>query len=202
MYARGLNLPEVCLYKWLDNKKCIGKTIIVFQSDFLTWLAKNGNGKTISRRHVTRVFHNLAERGFCEVKARGFGCFEVTLYSLNFALGLKNQDETNMPDGSKPQNVTMATDKPQDRLSDRGKQQQLIEIKKLCLSVGVNYRLEKDWWEVFNHGIEKIEAIVEMLSFKLARSRIPIFNPCGWFKQALRDNYYLDFYRHQIYTRL
>ena len=190
MYSRGLNAPEICLYKWLWNKKAIGKRILIHCDDFLEWMKKNTEGgKCISKRHGFRVIRNLGARGFCEIKERSCGFFEIILFSLDFVFGRKTKEATNPP-REKPSN-------PQEdgeAKKSASLQQQLLRIKELCLEVDINYRLPKDWWEIVGHGVEKVEATIEVFKHRLKNSlRNPIYNPPGWFKQALRDNYYLDF---------
>ena len=191
MQERGLGTNGICAYKWLFNKNCIGKTIIVYYSQFRKWMAKNKqNGETISKRHASRVIHNLGEKGFAEVKSLGGGAFEITLFSLDFVFGQKCHDETDLSSEAKSQNQDTAKDSPNKTPSARVKQQQLVEIKKLCTQAGIKYRLDKDWWEIVSHGIEKVEATINLMKYRSLTT--PILNVPGWFKQALRRNYYLD----------
>ncbi len=191
MRERGLGFNGLCAYKWLFNKNCIGKTIIVYYSQFRKWMAKNSkNGETISRRHASRVIHNLGEKGFAEVKSLGGGAFEVTLFSLDFIFGRKCQDQTDSSSDAKSQDEDPPKDTPHNTPSARVKQQQLIQIKQLCTQAGIKYRLDKDWWEIASHGIEKIEATINLMKYRSLTT--PIANIPGWFKQALRRNYYLD----------
>ena len=191
MNAKGLGPKEMCAYSWLLNKKAVGKTIIVYREDFRKWLAKTpvGDG-SISRRHASRVLQNLEERGFAEVKNRGFGAFEITLFSLDFVFGRESHDKTDLSSESKSQDEDPPRGSPNNAASARVKQQQLIQTKQLCTQAGIKYRLDKDWWEIASHGIEKIEATINLMKYRSLTT--PIANIPGWFKQALRRNYYLD----------
>ena len=191
MREHGLGTNEICAYKWLFNKKCIGKTIIVYYSQFRKWIAKNSqNGGTISKRHASRVIHNLGERGFAEVQSLGGGAFEIILFSLDFVFGRKSRFETDLSSEVKSQTQDSAISSPNKTPSARIMQQQLVQIKTLCTQAGINYRLDKDWWEIASHGIEKVEATINLMKYRSLTT--PIENVPGWFKQALRRNYYLD----------
>ena len=191
MNAKGLGGKEMCAYFWLVSKKAVGKTVIVYLEDFRKWLKKDpfGDG-SISRRHASRVIHNLAEKGFAEVKSLGGGAFEVTLFSLDFVFGRKCQDQTDSSSEAKSQDEDPPKDSPHNTPNAKVKQQQLIQIKQLCTQAGIKYRLDKDWWEIADHGIEKIEATINLMKYRSLTT--PITNIPGWFKQALRRNYYLD----------
>ena len=191
MQERGLSTNGICAYKWLLNKRCIGKTIIVYYSQFRKWMAKNKqNGEPISKRHASRLIHSLGEKGFAEVKSLGGGAFEVTLFSLDFVFGQECRDETKLSSASKSQDQDPANTSPHKAQSARVKQQQLIQTKQLCTQAGIKYRLDKDWWEIASHGLEKIEATINLMKYRSLTT--PITNIPGWFKQALRRNYYLD----------
>ena len=191
MRERGLNTNEICAYKWLLNKNSIGKTIIVYYSQFRKWIAKNSqNGETISKRHAARVLHNLGKRGFAEVQSLGNGAFEITLFSLDFVLGQKSADATELSNQAKSQNQDRTIASPHNSPSAKIKQQQLIKIKQLCTQAGIKYRLDKDWWEIVSHGIEKVEATINLMKYRSLTTRIT--NAPGWFKKALRCNYHLD----------
>ena len=192
MRERGLGINEICAYKWLFNKRSIGRRIIVYYNQFREWMTRNSNkGRTISKRHASRVIHNLGERGFAEVKSLGGGAFEITLFSLDFVFGQKSLDETNLSSRSKLQTQDSARASPNNTSKASIMQQQLIEIKKLCAQAGIKYRLDKDWWEIASHGIEKIEETINLMKHR-ARSTT-IHNPPGWLRKALRENYYLDY---------
>ena len=191
MNAKGLSGKEMCAYFWLARKKAIGRIITVYREDFRKWLKKDpfGDG-SISSRHTSRVLHNLAAKGFAEVTSRGFGTFEITLFSLDFVFGRKCQDETNLSSDSKSQDRDSAKASPHNTPSTRFKQQQLIQTKQLCTQAGIKYRLDKDWWEIASHGLEKVEATINLMKYRSLTT--PIINAPGWFKKALRCNYYLD----------
>lgn len=70
------------------------------------------------------------------------------------------------------------------------KQQQLIDTKQLCKSNGINFREDRDWYEIASHGLEKIGKTIKLL--KLRACTGDISNPLGWFRIALRRNFYLD----------
>lgn len=187
MRSRGLNITEVCAYKYCYNRG-VGQTIIIFPEEMREWMRKTShNDTTISTRHAWRVINNLCDRGFGEITRSGFGRVELVIYSLDFVFGRQCQikTETPKPDPESPEDSNAAE-------KNRTKQQQLILTKQICRSAGVNYRLEKDWWEIALHGIEKIKATIDTMRRQLANPRTSIYNPCGWLKVALRDNYYLD----------
>ncbi len=93
MYSRGLNLPEVCGYKYCHNRG-VGKVIVIYPDEFKQWIEKNSHdGKTISKRHSWRVIRNLCDRGFGEIIRSGFGRIELILYSLDFVFGRKSLGE-------------------------------------------------------------------------------------------------------------
>ena len=191
-YSHGLNMPEVCAYKYIFNRKKDrrndGEIISICPLDYRQWIAKNShNGKTISIRHSSRAIENLCDRGFGEIVRRGFGRIELKLYSLDLVFGRICADLPNMPNPD-----PVKADDIDAQQKKRVKQQQLILTKEICTKAGINYRLEKDWWEVASHGIEKIKATVERMLLQMSTSRTQIYNPCGWFKVALKDNYYLD----------
>ncbi|MEM9274395.1 MAG: hypothetical protein AAGA80_15735 [Cyanobacteria bacterium P01_F01_bin.143] len=191
MHAKGLGIKEICAYSWLINQKAVGKKIIVYREDFRKWLAKTPAGEaSISRRHGSRVLHNLGKRGFAEVKSRGYGAFEITLFSLDFVFGRESQDKTDLSSEPKSQDEDPSRGSPNNSLSAKVKQQQLIKIKQLCTQAGIKYRLEKDWWEIVSHGIEKVEATINLMKYRSLTT--PITNAPGWFKKALRCNYHLD----------
>jgi hypothetical protein len=187
MCSRGLNAPEICAYKYCYNRG-FGRQLTIFPEEFRKWMEKHTHdGSTISVRHSWRVIRNLCDRGFGEIIRSGFGRIELVLYSLDFVCGRKSKAETETPkpDPEDADNSNAAE-------KSRVKQQQLILTKQICKSVGINYRLEKDWWEIASHGIEKIKATIDRMLIQLSNSRTSISNPCGWLRVALRDNYYLD----------
>ncbi len=189
MGSRGLNFPEFSAYKYCFNRdRGRGKKITIYPEEFRTWMSKNSHdGSCISKRHSWRVIQNLCDRGFGEIIRRGFGKIELIIYSLDFVFGRKSQVETETPDPDSPK----ASDSDDNKKS-RVNQQQLILTKKICQDAGVKFRLEKDWWEIASHGIEKIQTTIEIMYERAGNPRSPIYNLCGWFKTALRDNYYLD----------
>ena len=197
LHAKGITLTHLSAYSWLRNQGAIGKKIIVCYQDFMKWFKKYaGGGHGLSRRHARRVLLELGERGLAKVEFKGFGgMFAIVLFDLNFALGRKDPEKTKTPTEEKSQTEEPVMAKDQKSASKEVFQQQLILAKKLLKEAGINYHLEKDWWEIVSHGIEKIEATVEYFKFKLKNPSIsnPIYNPGGWFRQALRDNYYLDY---------
>lgn len=187
MYSRGLNAPEMCAYKYCYNRG-IGKKLTIIPKNFRAWMSKNSHdGSCVSERHGWRVFKNLGDRGFGEIIRSGFGRIELVLYSLDFVCERKSQAETETP---KPD--PEKTDDSSAAKKSAVKQQQLILTKQVCKSFGVNYRLEKDWWEIASHGLEKVKATLNRMMIQIASSRTTIHNPCGWLRIALRDNYYLD----------
>ena len=194
LYALGVNTSELCAYKWLYNKRAIGKRITVYYSDWMKWIYNTTKGlKAISKRHASRVLHNLGELGLADVKCRGFGRFEITLFSLDFALGLKSDDSPNLSEDEKPQNKQPTTPKEQSEQERKAFQQQLIITKQLFAEIGVNYREEKVWWEIASYGLEKIEKTIEYFQFKMRATPGCIYNPAGWFRKALLGDYYLTF---------
>ena len=187
MYSHGLNSPEMCAYKYCYNRG-IGKVIAIDPKEFCKWMAKNShNGKAVSDRHSWRAIRNLCDRGFGEIIRDGFGRIELVLFSLDFVCGRIREPETKMPEPDPEK-----SDSCDNAEKNSVKQQQLIQIKQICSSVGINYRLEKDWWEIASHGVEKIKTTVKAMLLQISRGRTKIKNPPGWFKIALQDNYYLD----------
>ena len=187
MYSRGLNAPEICAYKYCYNRG-VGKEIIIYPQEFRAWLSKNSHdGSCVSKRHAWRAINNLCERGFGEIKRSVFGRIELVLFSLDFVCGRKREYQTEKPDP-----VPGKSDDSNAAEKTPIKQQQLILTKQICKSVGINYRLEKDWWEIASYGIEKLKATIDRMLVQMASKRTKIYNPCGWLKVALRDNYHLD----------
>lgn len=199
----NLNLVDLCAYKWLHNKKSRGKSILVSHADFRTWFANVAKGqKTISTRNAPRAFERLHEAGLINLKKRGFGLFEVTVFSFDFALGLISHDTPQTASDEKRQDQDSEGTKNKFDLKSRVFQQQLITVKQLLAKIGVNFRLEKDWWEIASYDLEEIEATVEYFQFKEAKHPGSIYNPAGWVRQALKFKYYLDFdSRNPIYER-
>lgn len=187
MWSRGLNAPEVCAYKYCYNRG-VGKEIVIYPKEFRAWQQKHSHdGSAISDRHSWRSIRNLCDRGFGEIKRSGFGRVELVLYTLDFVCGRDRSLKTKEPnpDPRKP-------DDSNENKKSGVKQQQLILTKQICQAVGINYRLDKDWWEIASHGIDKIKATVNIMLIQIGNGRTSIYNPCGWLKVALRDNYYLD----------
>ncbi len=187
MYSRGLNAPEICAYKYGSNRG-VGKEITIYPKEFRAWISSHSHDKsTVSDRHSWRAIRNLCDRGFGEIVTDGFGRIVLVLFSLDFVCGRNSQTETKKPkaDPEKPDDSNTAE-------KSRVKQQQLILTKQICKSAGINYRLEKDWWEIASHGIDKIKATIDKMMIQISRGRTMIYNPPGWLKVALRENYYLD----------
>lgn len=187
MWSRGLNASEMCAYKYGSNRG-VGKVIVIYPKEFRAWQEKHSHdGSSVSDRHSWRTYRNLCDRGFGEIKRSGFGRIELVLYSLDFVCGRNSGAETNPPDADPAEACNSNVAK-----KSRTKQQQLILTKQICKSVGVDYRLEKDWWEIASYGVEKVQSTVEAMLLQIGRGRTVIKNPCGWFKVALRDDYHLD----------
>jgi hypothetical protein len=185
---------DFCAYKWLFNKKIFGKPILISYKDFMDWYFKKSKGKaSTSERTASRAFHRLAKKGLAEVKSRGSGMFEITLFDLNVALGLSCPDSPKMASEEKRQDVEPVKPKTQCEVKKRVLQQQLIEAKKLLSQIGVNYRLEKDWWEIVGHGLEAIEETVNYFKYKIFKKPDCIYNPAGWVRDCLKYGYWLDF---------
>lgn len=201
--VNNLNMVDLCAYKWLHNKKSRGKSILVSHGDFRTWFATVAKGqKTISTRNAPRIFERLHQAGLINLKKRGFGLFEVTVFSFDFALGLISHDTPRLANDEKRCDTDSSSPKSKFDLKSKVFQQQLIRAKQLLTSIGVNFRLEKDWWEIASYDLEEIEATVEYFQFKEAKHPGSIYNPAGWFRQALKCKYYLDFdTRTPIYER-
>lgn len=137
---------------------------------------------------IERAFKRLAKVGLIEIIYKlGFGKFVVKVKSLDDLVNHLNYSETEESDPQKPE-PSNSKKNPKTGI----KQQQLIEIKQICQDAGINYRLDKDWWEIANHGVEKVRATIEHMLNQSLNPRTVIRNRCGWFKVALRDNYYLD----------
>ena len=190
----GVNTSELCAYKWLYNKRAIGKKITVYYSDFNKWLYNATRGlKSFSDKHAGRLLENLGKLGLAEVEKKGFGRFEVTLFSIDFALGHESQKETNLSEDEKRSNKEPVGGQKELQENKRAFQQQLILAKRLLAEIGVNYREEKVWWEIAAHGLEKIEATIEYFKFKMRMNPGCIYNPPGWIRRALSRDYYLTF---------
>ena len=187
MWSHNLNASEICVYKYCYNRG-IGKEIDIYPNEFRAWQQKHSHdGKCMSNRQAWRSIRNLCDRGFGEIKRSGYGRIQLVLYSLDFVCGRERNTltETPKPDPGK-------TDDSNTAEKNRTRQQQLILTKQICKSFGINYRLEKDWWEIANHGLDKIKATLDRMMIQITTSRTNIYNPPGWLKVALRDNYYLD----------
>lgn len=127
------------------------------------------------------------------MRSRNYGCFEVTLYELDFVVGRKSNPEPEVSQSEKDcvaQSNKYEEQKTQDRQLF---QQQLILAKKTLRSIGINYREESVWWEITAHGLDKIYATVDYFKFKMAKIPNCIYNPSGWFRAALNRNFHLDF---------
>ena len=163
------------------------KTVTIRFVDFHKDITKRCSTYSLSERSVYRIFHRIAELGLIEIVMMGFG---EALVKVNFLHELFSQYDEVETEASTPETSEQRNSEKNPKTGV--KQQQLIQTKQICKSVGINYRLEKDWWEIASHGVEKVQSTIEVMLSQLSNPRTIIRNPCGWLKVALRDNYYLD----------
>ena len=200
--VKGVNMNDLALYKFLHNKKKIGRKITVYQRDFRAWFKKNNNeGSQICDKTAHRCFDRLERAGLAIVEAKGFGRWDVTLLSTSFFVF--GQDVSNQTDLSTPPESTEAIQEKASRLPQLQKQQlqqqQYIEAKKLLNKIGIDYPKKSTWNEILKHGLDKIETTALMLAEKLVKNPLQIKNPCGWFRDALRYNYQKSYKQLSIF---
>ena len=155
--------------------------------DFYNDLIKDCETFSTSSRNVYRIFQRLEEASLIEIIISGMG---EALVKVKFLHELFPQEELELTEESNPQTLEQPHSQKKQKTGIR--QQQLIEIKQECRKAGINYRLDKDWWEIASHGLEKVKATIEHMLTQKLNPRNVIRNPRGWFKVALRDNYWLD----------
>ena len=175
----------------------IGKTpkrgdrkIKIEYSQFQKWLKRYCKVFTTSQRTVYRIVERLEKAGVIEVHFRGVGGAFVQLQLFFTA---ECQPASNLTDVQNQQNQydsDAETDTDNYTPEALIKQQQLIEIKRMCTKVGINYRLSKDWYEVLSYGVEKVRDTLQVFHYRNLTGEIR--NPCGWFRKALRDDYCVD----------
>ena len=74
LVAKGVNMTDLALYKFLYNMKIIGKKMTIYQRDFRAWYKKNNNqGNQICDKTAHRCFERLERAGLAVVEAKGFG---------------------------------------------------------------------------------------------------------------------------------
>ena len=199
---KGVNMIDFTLYQFLEGKKCIGKRMTVYQGDFKKWFKKNSlTGHTFSDKTASRCFQRLERAGLALCEGKGFGRWEVTLFSLNFAVfGQDVSDQTHV---SSPPESTEAIQEKNSSVTPLQKQQlqqqQYIEAKKLLNKIGIDYQKKSTWNEILKHGLDKIETTALMLAEKLVKNPLQIKNPCGWFRDALRNNYQKSYKQLSIF---
>ena len=182
------NFIDLLIYKLLANYRKFNQDLEIDVIQFQKRINKLCQKYSICEKTAQRAFERLVKMELVElVYTLGFGKHVVRVKSLHDLLGQDSSPETKVsqPDPENPNHSNAAQ-------KSSVKQQQLIQVKQICQQAGINYRLEKDWWEIANHGIEKVKATIERMMLQISNPRNPIYNPCGWFKTALRDNYYLD----------
>ena len=178
---------DLFVYKLLAARKKFNQQITIDRAQTHKRVKKLCQNQPVERT-IERAFQRLAKVGLIEIVYKlGFGKLVVKVKSLNELVG---QDSEAEPKVSNPEIPEPSNSKK--NLKTGIKQQQLIEIKQICKDAGINYRLDKDWWEIASHGLEKVKATIEHMLTQTLNSRTVIRNPRGWFRSALRDNYYLD----------
>jgi hypothetical protein len=195
MYSRGLNLPELCAYKYIFNRG-VNKYLVIFPEELRKWLQRNSHdGSTISTRHAWRIINNLCERGFGEIRRSGFGRIELVLYSLDFVCGRKSKAETDTPDvdsKEKTENKEGVSDAENKSQKTGIDQQQLIYVDQKCRSVGVVFQKE-DLWKIAKYPKELINLAINCFkSAEMAESTF-IKNPAGWLIRCLEKKYYRSY---------
>lgn len=160
--------------------------------DFVRHFKKYTHGREISKRTIYRILGRLAEFGLIEMPFKGFS----SIIRVNFLPGFFCQNRPSTTEES--QESESIEDKPARASAQKNackellQQQQIIAIKQLVNSLGFTYRLNKDWREIFSYSWDEIVATVNYVRRKLARGGKAIYNLPGFFRQALRDSYYLD----------
>lgn len=180
---------DLLVYKFIETRRKFNQEIKIDSSKIYKQVRKACTKENIPvERTIVRAFYRLQEMGLLTIVYKlGFGTFVIKAISLDDFEDLYCRSVTAKSEPKKPKQRN--TEKNQ---KTRVKQQQLIAIKQECQKVGINYRLEKDWWEIANHGADKVRKTIQLMIRQLSNPRTKIYNPCGWFKVALKDNYYLD----------
>ncbi|MDJ0572171.1 MAG: hypothetical protein QNJ53_24445 [Pleurocapsa sp. MO_192.B19] len=181
------NFIDMFTYKLLDNYNKFNENLEIDVIQFQKRINKLCKVYRVTEITAKRAFKRLAKLGLVEiVYTLGFGKYVVKVKSFADILGHDDASKTDVIEEKSPEERNS-----EQTQKTRVKQQQLILTKQICQAEGLNYRLEKDWWEIASHGIEKIKATIKKM-YERFNPRNPIYNPCGWFRTALRDNYYLD----------
>lgn len=182
------NFIDLIIYKLIINYRKFNQDLEIDIVQFQKRINKLCKKYSLCERTAKRAFQRLADAGLIEiVYTLGFGKFVIRVKFLHDLFGQDDPPETEM---SSPKTLEQRNSEKNQKTGV--KQQQLIQTKQICKSVGINYRLEKDWWEIASHGVEKLQSTIEVMLSQLSNPRTIIRNPCGWLKVALRDNYYLD----------
>lgn len=146
--------------------------------------------RKIPSRTIYRIFERLEKAGITAVYSRGFGGLYLEIKSLFKNFRQNSQDSPELAKAQKEQNLDPETDTDPYTPEALIKQQQLIEIKRMCSNVGIKYRLKNDWYEILGYGVDKVRDTLKVFQYRNLRGEIR--NPCGWLRRALRDDYCVD----------
>ncbi len=190
------NMIDMELYLYLLDRITKSSNIVKFSyRQFCNDINKTCDSYTVSERNIYRILERVVEFGLVTVQISGKGEALLEVKPLHELFCHEDEEKTGVSEEKseeKSEDSCSDSDSSNAAEKSRVKQQQLILTKQICKSAGINYRLEKDWWEIASHGIDKLKATIDRMMIQIASGRTKIFNPCGWLKVALRDNYYLD----------
>lgn len=186
--------PCFLILKFVYSGKKYYKDIRISLNELYKRVKKTCKEYKPCQRTFRRAFKKLVKAGLIElVYELGFGEYVIRVKPLREHFGQTEQPET---EESEPQKPEPPNNKKNEKTADKQQQhidwRTLTETKKICMDAGLHYRLEKDIREIASHGREKLMATIRLYLKRASNLRNKIVNPCGWFRKALKDNYYLD----------